>query len=748
MSVPNSAVEDRPGDDRSSADGPRAGWEEGRRDDAWCVALGSSPDPRVDEALGTLANGVVGTRAVLEEVGPRVDDPIVLTPGCAVDAPTGTQLEGPIWTWARRGRPDRPTRWLDLAEGILHRRDADGRHAVRFVSLARPGVVALRMWGVDAKDLPPPLVAPPVDSGSGITVARDVTTPDAAAVERDAPGVGSDADDGPIDHHGQPGVVHVSVHADSHTIGGVGSQQVRGAGPDAVLERIAALAVDHHGGDPAGTARTRHDAAVAAGWDTLLAEHRRAWARRWDDADARIHGQPHLTRALRFALFHLLATVGDLDEVGVAARGLSGTAYAGHVFWDADVFVLPVLAAVRPASARAMLEYRRSRLPAARAAAAEEGRPGARFPWESACTGRDVTPTEFVDEDGDVVPILTGERALHIGADIAWAAWHYLRWTGDREWFDGGGRDLVVEPARYLASRIERDGQGVAHLRGVVGPDEYHAPVDDDLYTNVVVRWNLRLAARLAARAPALADGDEWRRWLRLADDLADGWDAEAGHHRAFAGVERLEPLLIGTIASLPVAADVLLGRERVANSQVLKQPNLVMAHHVLPDELRPGSLVADLDWEGPRLAHGSSLSPAILAAVQARAGRPDAATEAFDLAARMDLEDVTRTTAEGLHMATMGGLWQALATGFLGLRPTATGLQVDPRLPEAWDGVEVTVRHHGTRVHLAAGAAQLEVTTDGPVALRARGGPPRTVDGHATIDLPVPGASDRRNAP
>lgn len=686
----------------------------GQGGDAWRVSLGAHADPRVDEALGTLADGVTGTRAVLEEVAPRVGDPVVLTSGCADEGDVTTQLLGPVWTWARRaGTDDVPRRWLDLATGVVHRRGPDGVRSIRFVSLARPGVAALRTWGGDLDDAPPPVVPPPLEPDAAATVTTDD---------------GGDAD---------VGSATVGVRTGSHAVVSVGSQR-RVAGPDGpVLERIVASAVDHDGLDPTTRAHARHDAALAAGWDALMEEHRDAWARRWRDADAAVHGRDDLTRAIRFALFHVLSSVGDLDEAAVAARGLSGTAYAGHVFWDADVFVLPVLAAVRPAAARAMLEYRRARLPAAREAARAEGRPGARVPWESACSGRDVTPREAVDEDGDVVPILTGRHALHIGADVAWAAWHYVAWTGDRRWFDAGGRDLVIEPARYLASRIERDERGVAHLRGVVGPDEYHGPVDDDCYTNVVVRWLLRLAARLAEQTSGLAEPLEWRRWRRLADDLEVGWDPRAAHHRAFAGVERLEPLLIGTITDLPVAADVLLGRERVAASQVLKQPNLLMAHHVLPGELRQGSLAGDLDWEGPRLAHGSSLSPAILAASQARAGRPDAAVEAFELAARMDLDDVTRTTADGLHLATMGGLWQALATGFLGVRPTATGLRVDPCLPSDWEGVDLTVRFRGVHARIVATHEQVEVTTEAPMALRPGGGPPRRVDGHVALGAP-----------
>ena len=173
-------------------------------------------------------------------------------------------------------------------------------------------------------------------------------------------------------------------------------------------------------------------------------------------------------------MFHLLSAAGDGDETAVGARGLTGGAYAGHVFWDAEVFVLPALAAIRPASARAMLEYRIRRLPAAQARARANGFGGARFPWESAGDGSDVTPQSVQGRDDESVPIATGSHEEHIVADVAWAATHYAAWTGDAAFLAGAGGDLVVETARYWASRIQTGADGNGHLYGVMGPDEYH----------------------------------------------------------------------------------------------------------------------------------------------------------------------------------------------------------------------------------------------------------------------------------
>ncbi len=438
-------------------------------------------------------------------------------------------------------------------------------------------------------------------------------------------------------------------------------------------------------------------AAEEAGFERLLGEHREAWAQRWQEADVVLQGDAELQRAIRFALFHLMASVGDRGEAAVGARGLSGPAYSGHVFWDSDVFVLPFLAATHPAAARAMLEYRVRRLPAAREAARELGRQGARFAWESAASGVDVTPASARLATGELVPIRTGELEEHIVADVAWAAACYLDWTGDAAFAAGPGRELLVETARYWASRVRFERDGSAHIYGVIGPDEYHEPVDDNAFTNVIARWNLRHAAAVGG-----VDGGERRRWLTIAEALVDGYDRASGIYEQFAGFFDLEPLVIAEIAPRrPIAADLLLGADRTAAAQVLKQADVLMLHHLVPDEVAAGSLVPNLDFYEPRTAHGSSLSPAVHAGLLARAGRYRPALDALRIAARIDLDDLTGSTAGGLHLATMGGLWQALVFGFAGVRPRGDRLIVDPRLPPEWHGLELALRFRGEPLRL-----------------------------------------------
>ncbi len=512
----------------------------------------------------------------------------------------------------------------------------------------------------------------------------------------------------------------------------VALQAERGTGTARLVERLAVYLADPERVPAPEEAVERLAAAARAGFDALLREQRDAWAARWADAELAVDGDPEVELALRFSLFHLLASVEGGGEAALGARGLSGPVYAGHVFWDADVFALPALAATNPPAARAMLEYRLRRLPAARRLAAAAGRPGARFPWESAAAGDEVTPTSVRGPDGRTVPVRTGELEEHITADVAWAAARYADWTGDQDFLTGPGRDLVLETARWWAGRARLDQAGRAHIDHVIGPDEYHEDVDDNAYTNVMARWHLRRAARLAEQAGG-ARPEEVGAWRRLADRLVDGYDPATGRYRQFAGFDELEPLVVGELARTPVDACALLGQARVQGAQVVKQADVLMLHLLVPEETAAGSLGPNLAFYGPRTAHGSSLSPAVHAALLARAGEPDQARELFRKACRLDLDDLTGSSAGGLHVATFGGAWQALATGFLGLAPAGGALRLDPKLPAAWDAVELRLRFRGRRVRLRVAHDLVEVAGDGALEVAFAGCPPRTVGAAGT---------------
>lgn len=610
------------------------------------------------------------------------------------DGPETHLLVGPVLSDLDVDVADeRLHRALDLRTGVLRERIGTGPTSIemiRFVSLTRPGTVA---------------VSTRLSGGVRRGAARLVAM---APCDEGATGIASWMRVG-----GTRGGIVAALREERR-------------GP--VVDDFVAVVADETALPDPNVALDELDRLVEVGFEALLAEQQDAWRARWEDADVVIDGDHELQFAARFAMFHLIASVPDHREAAVGARGLSGTGYRGHVFWDADTFVLPFLAATHPESARAMLEYRLRRLPAARDAATASGRAGARFPWESAGSGRDVTPTSARDRTGAVVAIRTGELEEHIVAQVAWAACHYLDWTGDEDFANGPGLTLLVETARYWASRALMAPDGSAHITGVIGPDEYHESVDDNAFTNVIARWNLLRAADAVDAATGVELGvapDEPLAWRAVATALVDGFDPATGVYEQFAGFRDLEPLTIAEVAPRrPIAADVLLGPERVRGAQVLKQADVLMLHHLIPEAVAAGSLEPNLRRYEPLTAHGSSLSPAVHASLFARAGDFPRALESLHIASRIDLDDLTGTTAGGLHMAAMGGLWQALVFGFAGVRPRAGRLTIDPHLPPDWDGLEVRVRFHGVRVRVRAERLRCVVHAEAPIELDVAGRP------------------------
>ena len=439
----------------------------------------------------------------------------------------------------------------------------------------------------------------------------------------------------------------------------------------------------------------------------------------------RIDGDDQLQLEVRLALFHLMASVADRGEAAVGARGITGHAYRGHVFWDADLFVLPFLAATEPAAARAMLEYRCNRLPAALAAARAEGRRGARFPWESAAerirrhAALRARPCRARRAD----PHRRGRGAHRRRRRLGRVLLHRLdRRSGVRR---GPGLRILVETARYWASRIRLDAlRAGAHLRR----DR----------TRRVPRTGRRQRVHQRARAlEPSARGRGGRRDSTTARSTPPSGRAGSTSPTRSSTASTRRPastrsspassissrLLIRDVAPRrPITADLLLGPERVRRAQVVKQADVLMLHHLLPDEVAPGSLAANLDYYEPRTAHGSSLSPGIHAALFARAGRID---DALDCAADRVEHRSRRSHADRRRRRAPRRDGRRLAGARVRVRrsaPRGDALVVDPVLPARGPALELRVRFRGVPLRLRVEPDAIVVNAPASIVLLVDG--------------------------
>jgi trehalose/maltose hydrolase-like predicted phosphorylase len=507
------------------------------------------------------------------------------------------------------------------------------------------------------------------------------------------------------------------------------------------FERSVAVArSDVHDLDPHNRAREKLDEARRLGWRAVLAEHEAGWASRWQCSDVEVDGDTGAQQALRFAIFHLNGAANPDDErVSIGARALTGDDYHGHVFWDTEIFLLPFYILTWPEAARALLMYRFRTLDAARAKAARMGWRGALYAWESADSGAETTPERIIGPDRQVVEILSGRQEQHISADVAYAVWQYWQATGDEGFLRGSGAEILLETGRFWSSRAQPEADGYCHIRGVIGPDEYHENIDDNAFTNVMARWNIRraldVAAMLRERWPECwadlssrlrLDDAELKEWLKVAQTMATGFDPGTGRFEQFAGYFGLEEIDLTNYEGRSVPMDVVLGRERTQRSQVIKQADVVALLGLLPEEFPAETGAVNFHYYEPRCGHGSSLSRAMHGVVAARLGYSDKALRYFRKTAAIDLADSHVAIDGGLHIAALGGVWLTAVFGFAGLSMRDDGIALDPQLPAGWRTLGFKLQWRGRRlkVRLAYAEQILGVTLEAgePMALFVSG--------------------------
>jgi alpha,alpha-trehalose phosphorylase len=479
--------------------------------------------------------------------------------------------------------------------------------------------------------------------------------------------------------------------------------------------------------------RDQVDASLAAamhtGWEGLLAEQRTRLDDLWNRVDVEIDGDPELQQAVRFAIFQVTQAASRAEQRAIPAKGLTGRGYDGHAFWDMDTYLLPMLIYSSPRAARDILLWRHSTLDLARARARELRLKGAAFPWR----------TIRGEECSGYWP--AGTAAFHINADIADAVRRYVAATGDREFEEGPGCELLVETARLFRSLGHFDAEGCFRIDGVTGPDEYTALVDNNVFTNLMAARNLRTAAEVAGRYPdraaALGVGmGEIAAWRQAADHMRIPYDEELGVTAQSEGFTRYRRWDFD--ATPDDAYPLLLHYPyyQLYSSQVVKQADLVLAIFLCPDAFSAGQKCRDFEYYDAITVRDSSLSASIQSIVAAEVGHLRLAYDYLRETAFVDLRDLSGNTHDGLHLAALSGTAFAVVAGFGGMRDHGKTLAFAPRLPAAIPRLSFRLLYRGCRlrVEINADEACYELLTgetldlihhDEPFTLR-RGAPQR----------------------
>jgi alpha,alpha-trehalase len=518
------------------------------------------------------------------------------------------------------------------------------------------------------------------------------------------------------------------------------------AGDEVGIEKVVALFTSRDVGiGEAGEEAEDWATNVAGDFEHLFARHVVSWQHVWDRIRVEIGTDHDIDRALRLHLFHLMQTTSNNStayDVGVPARGLTGEAYRGHVFWD-ELFILPFLSLRWPVLTRAMLLYRYRRLDWARRAATETYGPGpcgAMYPWQSASNGREQTQTLHLNPRSGRWNVDASHLQRHVGAAIAHNVWQYFQATGDIEFLRFFGAEMILEIARFWATVAVHDPDDDRYsIRGVMGPDEYHDAypdrgtpgLDNNAYTNVMAVWCLNRAFDVLDVLPRVSER-ELRERLALTDAELAHWDHVSRRMRIcfhddvisqFEGYEDLADLDLaacraryGDIHRL----DRILEAENDSTNRykVSKQPDVLMLFYLLSaEELRDlfGTLGYEFDDEliernvayySRRTVHGSTLSRVVHSWVQARLDR-EQSWDIFAEALQSDLNDSQHgTTGEGIHLGAMAGTIDLLQRCYTGLEMRHDVLRFQPSVPAELKSLAFDVRYRSQVLHL-------EFTTD-----------------------------------
>ncbi|MFD5868348.1 glycoside hydrolase family 65 protein [Corynebacterium sp. NPDC060344] len=465
-----------------------------------------------------------------------------------------------------------------------------------------------------------------------------------------------------------------------------------------------------------------------------MLDNQKEWLERfWERSDVVVHNQPEIQQAVRWNIWQLVQASARAEIQGVPAKGMTGTGYGGHYFWDTEIYVLPFLSYTSPSFARNALRFRWDMLEAAWARADELAHDGALFPW------RTINGME------SSAYYAAGTAQYHIDADIVYALMKYVYATGDAEFLLREGTDLLLSTARFWMSLGFFDAEREEfQIHSVTGPDEYNTVVNNNLYTNVMAQYNLTAAAdvirqMMSERPEAfrevchrykleVAEVEEWeeaaakmyipfneRLGIHPQDDqflLRKRWnldDPEAGPKRPL--LLHYHPLTI-------------------YRHQIIKQADVVLALFLQGNKFTEDEKRADYDYYDPLTTGDSSLSAVVQSIVAAELGYGEKAVDFFIRGLYVDLANLHGNAADGVHVASAGGVWQSLVYGFGGFRDHDGVFTIDPRLPDEWDGLTYRLTIHGCRMRVTVRRRTVElVVEEGEHALG-----PIHVAGHEVI--------------
>jgi len=483
---------------------------------------------------------------------------------------------------------------------------------------------------------------------------------------------------------------------------------------------------------------------ILESYDDLSAAHSSQVSHLWDSCDIEIDGDPASQQGVRYCMFQLLSTYRGRDSfLNIGPKGYSGECYNGRTFWDTESYCLPFYLFNNPEAVKNLLEYRYNTLEPARAQAREFGYEGAIFPWMT----MDGT------EDTGVWEYWMGE--IHINAIIGYAVFIYTKVTGDKSYLHSHGMELLIELARFWASRAKFIPIRNAYaINRVMGPNEFAQGVNNDWYTNYMAKWLLEYVAdsidEMRTEAPTALD-DILRRtgfdpaepanWRQIAAKLILSYSEEMDifvENDIFLNLNPLSREELDRDRDYPIERKWTI--EKIHSHQITKQPDVLLAMFLMRDRFTAQQKRQNYKFYEQRCTHTSSLSPSIHSIIACDVGRYNQAYDYYLWSSRLDLDDFNNNTEEGLHITSMSGTWLNIVCGFGGLVYSGSKLAFAPILPPAWKGYRFKFVYRGRTIQVRVDSAQasLQLLTGEAVEVLLYGNPVTLTSKPVMVEIPA----------
>lgn len=444
------------------------------------------------------------------------------------------------------------------------------------------------------------------------------------------------------------------------------------------------------------------DEETIKGYETLYKEHCEAWNKRWETADIKIDGDILAQQGIRYNLFQLFSTYyGEDSRLNIGPKGFTGEKYGGATYWDTEAYCLPVYLGVADKQvSKNLLEYRYNQLEPAKTQAKKLGLEGALYPM--------VT---FNGEECHNEWEITFEE-IHRNGTIVYAIYNYTNYTGDYSYIKEKGIDVIVEVARFWASRVHLSTRKDKYMiHGVTGPNEYDNNVNNNWYTNYIAKWCLEYAVEnieklksenIEAIIRNNVDDEDINKWSKIAQNMYLPYDEDLDiivQHDDFLDKEFIK------VKDLPkenLPLNQKWSWDKILRSCYIKQADVLQGIYYFGDKFTKEQKKKNFDFYEPYTVHESSLSPSIYSIIASEIDNLEKAYELYSRTARLDLDNYNNDTEDGLHITSMSGAWLAIVQGFAGMRTYNGKLSFSPKLPKGWIGYSFNINYRENNIRIS----------------------------------------------